>query len=181
MTKYPHLSNVSLSNDEMVDKSPPPKETDPLRDRIAVFENQYSGSRTSSKPPPIRPKPGKISWKQKSPSPPPSPSSRGKELNAIAGGSISVANAQESIEVGISDRVAVLDGKSGFGPEFFDLGDHEGRRRAEVANRMQSIRGVRIWRGLRGIGPKHSLGQRGVPKEEAKLGTPSINDYVRCL
>jgi hypothetical protein len=167
------LQRVTI-NDKMVDKSPPPKETDPLRNRIAVFEKQYSDSNTSSKPPPIRPKPGKISWTQKQPSLPPSPSNQGKELDALAKSSTSAADAQE----GIGERVAGLDGKSGFGPEFLNLDDQEGRRRAEVAARMHSIRGVRIWRDLRGIGPGPSLGQRGVPQEDTKPGTPLIYSQV---
>ena len=159
-----------IINDKMVDKSPPAKETGPLRDRIAVFEKQYSGSNTPSNPPPIRPKPGKLSWTKKPSSPPPPPSNKDKERDALAKSSMSVADAQENVELGIGDRVASLDGKSGFGPEILDLEEQESRRRAEVANRMQRVRGVRIWRGIRGIGPKPSLRRPGVSEEETKSG-----------
>lgn len=163
-------------NDKMADESPPPnpKETDPLRNRISVFEKQISGPKTPPNPPLIRPKPGKISWTPKPSSPPPSPSSKDKERGALAKDSISAADAEESTGVGIGGRVAGLDGKSGFGPEILDLEEQEGRRRAEVATRMQRVGGVRIWRGFRGVGPKPSLRQTSVPRDETRPGISPI-------
>lgn len=154
----------------MVDESPSLKETNPLRDRAAIFEKQYSGPNTPSNPPPIRPKPGKISWSQKPPSSPPSSSNKDKGCDALTNSSISPADAQGTIDLDIDKRVAGLDGKSGFGPEVLDLEEQEGRRRAEVAARMQRQGGVRIWRGFRGIGPKPSLRRPGVPMEETNPG-----------
>lgn len=159
-----------IINDKMADESPPPKKTGPLHDRVAIFEKQHSGSNTPSNPPPIRPKPGKNSWTQKPPSPPSSPSNKDKERDALAKSSMSTTDAQELIGLTIDRRVAGLDGKSGFGPEILNLEEQESRRRADVANRMYRAGGVRIWRGF-GIGPKPSLRQHGVPKEETSPGT----------
>lgn len=83
---------------------------------------------------------------------------------------MSPTDAQRSIELGISGRVASLDGKSGFGPEILSLEEQEARRRAEVAARMQRVGGVRIWRGFRGIGPKPSHRQPGLSREETEPG-----------
>lgn len=104
----------------MADESPPPKKIGSLRDRIAAFEKQSSASNTPSNPPPTRPKPGNVSWKPKQTSPPPSPSNKEKEKERSppAVGSMSAADAKESIGQGISlkERMAALQGRGGFGP-----------------------------------------------------------------
>ena len=102
----------------MADESPPPKKIGSLRDRIAAFEKQSSASNPPSNPPPTRPKPGNVSWKPKQPSPPPSPSNNDKERRTSATGSMSAADAKESIGHGVSlkERMAALQGKGGFGP-----------------------------------------------------------------
>ncbi|KAK7681649.1 hypothetical protein QCA50_015383 [Cerrena zonata] len=95
--------------------SDPPQKVGSLRDRIAAFENK--GPATPPVPAPApRPRPaGGVSWKPKPPSPPSSP--RASEDGEKKSAGLSAADAQESIGRGVSlkDRMAALQGLSGFG------------------------------------------------------------------
>lgn len=162
----------------MADESPPPnlKETDPLRNKVLVFEKQSSRPNTPSIPPPIRPKPGKTSWTKDPASLPPPLSSKGEGGDVLAESLMSVGDAQGSVGLGINERVAGLEGKTGFGPEILNPEDQEGRRRAEVARR-QRVGWVRIW-GFEDIGQELALRQPRVPEEETKPGIYLVlSDY----
>ncbi|TCD68515.1 hypothetical protein EIP91_010571 [Steccherinum ochraceum] len=95
--------------------SPPPKKVGSLRDRIAAFENKGSAPAAAPAAPAPRPKPASAaSWKPKAPTPPDSP----PRNPAVGGAGMSAADAKESIGAGgsLRERMAALQGRSGFGP-----------------------------------------------------------------
>ncbi|KAF8516813.1 hypothetical protein BU17DRAFT_18790, partial [Hysterangium stoloniferum] len=104
----------------MADPPFPPLPSKPgsLRDRIAAFEKPTGGESSPPRPPPIRPKPGNISWKPTPVSPPESISSENAEHEERKQSSgMSASDAKESIVMGgsLKERMAALRGKGAFG------------------------------------------------------------------
>ena len=111
------LSVSGVGDNAMTDESSPPRKIGSLRDRIAAFEKQSSTSNTLSNPPPIRPKPGSISWKPKQPSPPPSPRDEDKGCATPAKSPTSGADAIEGGDerrASLKERIAALQGNGPF-------------------------------------------------------------------
>lgn len=99
--------------------SDPPKKPMSLKDRIAAFENKGGSSGPPAPAPVPRPRPagGGVSWKPKAPSPPDSPRVSTSDDGEKKSAGLSAADAKESIGRGgsLRDRMAALQGLSGFG------------------------------------------------------------------
>lgn len=93
----------------------PPKKVGSLRDRIAAFEKSSTNAPAPG-PPPVKPKPGGVSWKPRPVTPPLEDAGSSTSEKKVLSG-MSASDAKESIgKAGsLKERMAALQGRGGFG------------------------------------------------------------------